>query len=46
MKQTRIDQCLRDLTELQEQVDRFRDEINVRNQEIQRIRHESQKDQK
>lgn len=45
-KQTRIDQCLRDLNALQNQSEDFRNEIESRNAEIQRIYVEFQNETK
>jgi predicted nucleic acid-binding Zn-ribbon protein len=45
-KQTRIDNCLRDLNELQDQIEQLREEIELRNKETQRIRNDSQKEMK
>ncbi len=46
IKQTRIDNCLRDLNELQDQIEQLRDEIDLRNKETQRVRNETQKEMK
>ena len=44
IKQTRIDNCLRDLNELQDQVEQLRHEIDLRSKETQRVRNETQKE--
>lgn len=44
LKQTRIDHCLRELKDLQEQIEQLRDEIDLRGKETQRVRNETQKE--
>lgn len=44
VKQTRIDHCLRDLNELQDQMERLREEIDLRSKETQRVRNDTQKE--
>ena len=46
IKQTRIDTCLRDLKELQEQIEQLRDDVEIRGKELQRVRNEAQKEMK
>ena len=45
-KQTRIDNCLRDLNELQDQIEQLKEEIELRSKEAHRIRNETQKEMK
>ncbi len=44
IKQKRIDNCLRDLNELQDQTQELRNEIDIRSKDLQRVRNETQKE--
>jgi uncharacterized protein YoxC len=43
-KQTRLDQCLNELKDLQEQVDALQGDVDLRQKEMQRLRNETQKE--
>ena len=44
MKQSRIDHCLRDLNDLQDQIEQLRSDVELRSKELQRVRNETQKE--
>ena len=45
-KKNRIDSCLRDIHELENQIEQLHSEANLRSKELQRVRNEAQKEMK